>query len=246
VISPAPSYALPSQGSDRTIGAVSIEIDPELIASGRDWAAIFERPCALRVEIGVGVDTFLIEASLREPEYGYVGFEYSRYRVRVFERKALARGAASVRILRCDPAPYLYRFFLPGQVDTFYINFPDPWPKKRHARRRFVQLPMTTAMASRLRVGGRVCLRTDVAAYVEQMVAVLEATPRLANVNGRGRVSEHPSNPTQTLYEQKYALEGRRIHYLEYERVPGDVTPVLPLPPARRIPPEADDGRPRG
>lgn len=221
----------------------SIEIDPEALRSGRDWHAIFGRPCLLRVEIGVGVDPFLIEMPLREPGFGYVGFEYSRKRVEAFKRKAAARGARGVRIVRCDPTPHLYRFFLPGQVDAFYVHFPDPWPKKRHAKKRCIQLPVTTAMASRLRAGGRIALRTDVRAYAEQMVEVLEATPCLRNRHGPGRFAPGPEDPAPTRYERKYVAQGRRIYYLAYERAPGAVRPYLPLPPAPRIPPRAGGGR---
>ncbi len=184
------------------------------------WDEVFGAPRPLRIEIGVGSSTFLIEVAIRHPEFHYVGFEYSEKRVRKFLKKVEAAGVAGIRMLRVDASLALARIFSSGSIDHFYINHPDPWPKRRHEKKRFVSPKNAGTMLELLRPGGGISLRTDFAAYAQQMLEVLDATPGLINLAGKRSFALCPGEGISTLYESKFLKAGRQIYYLEYARTP--------------------------
>lgn len=194
----------------------SLPIDPD----GRVlWGQVFGESRWLRVEIGVGNSTFLLEVARSEPDFNYVGFEYSRDRVRKFLRKVNGAGLRCIRVLRTNAAIVLPLRFGPGTLDRIFLNHPDPWPKRRHAKRRFVGPENARLMASLLRQGGGISLRTDHTAYAQQMLRVLDAVPELENLAGRGSYAVAPLHPFPTPYELKFRAAGIRIHYLEYRKI---------------------------
>ena len=212
--------------------APEVELRPnDLVAdkSGRiDWNSTFAAQRPLRVEVGTGNSTFLIEVCRNAPAFNYLGFEYCGKRVVKFAKKVARAELDNVRIMRLDAKFALEQFFLPDSVDHFYVNHPDPWPKRRHAKHRFVQRSGVDLVASLLRKGGGISLRTDAPEYASQMLDVLDATPQLVNSSGPGRFAEEPLEPYSTPYETKFREQGLRIYYLEYRKVdpgPGAANP---------------------
>jgi tRNA (guanine-N7-)-methyltransferase len=182
------------------------------------WSEVFGAARPLRVEVGVGNSPFLIEVCRSAPDYNYVGFEYCRKRVLKFAKKVVGAEIANIRILRLEATNALERLFPATSVDHFYVNHPDPWPKRRHAKHRFVQ-PHTVSNLARLLIpGGGVSLRTDAAAYARQMLEVLDAEETLENTAGAGNFSSAPLEPFETPYETKFREQGLPIYYLEYRK----------------------------
>lgn len=188
------------------------------------WDEVFGAHRPLRIEIGVGNSTFLIEVARRAQQFNYLGFEYSRKRVLKFLKKVEAEGLACIRILPVNVGMVLHHAFLPGSVDHFYINHPDPWPKRRHAKKRFVCRENARSMVRLLRPGGGISMRTDVAAYAAQMLEVMDSTEGLVNIAGRGRYAAAPIEPYLTAFERMFLERGLPIHYLEFEKVSGGTT----------------------
>jgi tRNA (guanine-N7-)-methyltransferase len=201
---------------------VEFELDPRALLAERDpsarWTAAFGEVRPLRIEIGVGNSDFLIEVALAQPGFNYLGFEYSPKRVAKFLQRVRLRGIETIRLTRLNAAAWLADLVAPATVDRFYINFPDPWPKRRHTKHRLIQ-PGTSALLARLLVpGGGISLRTDSAAYAAQMLSVLDEVPGLVNLAGKGAFVPAPTEQIPTAYEVKYRREGRAIHHLEYRR----------------------------
>ncbi len=186
-----------------------------------DWNSVFGRPAPLRVEIGVGNSRFLIEVAVREPEYNYLGFEYSRKRVLKFLKKVEGEGIANIRVVPVNALLVLDWAFAPESIDHFYIHHPDPWPKRRHAKKRLIRPEVAERLARLLRPGGGMSLRTDDERYALEMLEVLDAAEGLRNCSGPGRFAEAPLHPFTTAYEAKFLREGRRILYLEYRKLEG-------------------------
>lgn len=184
-----------------------------------DWDSVFGRPGPLRVEIGVGNSRFLIEVALRAPEYNYIGFEYSRKRVLKFLKKVEGQGLTNIRVIPANALLVLDWAFRPDSVDHFYIHHPDPWPKRRHAKKRLIRPDVAATLVRLLRPGGGISLRTDDALYARQMLEVLDATGGLVNSSGPGRFAEAPLDPFPTAYEARFLQQGRRILYLEYRKL---------------------------
>jgi tRNA (guanine-N7-)-methyltransferase len=193
---------------------------PELPQDGGiiDWDAVFGAARPLRVEIGVGNSPFLIEVSRAAPDFNYLGFEYSGKRVLKFLKKLEASGLTNIRILRLNAITVLPHALRPGTVDRFYLNHPDPWPKRRHAKKRFVNAENAALLTRLLRGGGGISLRTDVPDYAAQMLEVLEAADGLRNLHGAGQFAPAPADGQVTPYEEKFIAAGRRIFYLEYRK----------------------------
>ena len=182
------------------------------------WKQAFGVSRILRIEIGVGNSDFLIEVAQMEPNFNYLGFEYSAKRVFKFLRRVDKSTVENIRMVRANVVGVLDDLLAPEGVDRFFIHFPDPWPKNRHTKHRLIQLPTAEKLARFLIPGGGISLRTDSADYAAQMLEVLEAVENLENLAGPGNFSEAPRDAVPTRYELKYRGEGRTIHYLEYRR----------------------------
>lgn len=183
-----------------------------------DWSLIFGKQAPLRVEIGFGKSEFLIDLAERESEYNYVGFEYSTKRVGVFLRKVRRRGVQNIRVLRENATPILPLLFDHQTINHFYILFPDPWPKKRHAKHRLIQDKNIDVFGDLLEPRGGLSLRTDAPHYARQMLDTLDANPQFENLAGEGAYALRPRDAIPTLYQTKFAKAGRSIYYLEYEK----------------------------
>jgi tRNA (guanine-N7-)-methyltransferase len=200
----------------------SLELDIRTLladgeASGR-WFRAFGAARPLRVEIGFGNSEFLLRVAEGEPDFNYLGFEYSPKRVTKFLKRVETRRLTNIRALRVDAGPTLEALVEPGSVDAFFILFPDPWPKQRHAKHRLIQPAAAALFVRLLAPGGGLSLRSDDPCYAAQMLAVLEGIPGLVNTSGPGRFAAEPRHPFPTTYELKYRRAGRTIHYLEYRR----------------------------
>jgi tRNA (guanine-N7-)-methyltransferase len=147
-------------------------VEPDSVLDPLDFPAWFGRPVPIEVELGSGDGGFLMRYAELHPDTGFVGVERLLGRIRKLERKAPRRGLKNVRGVRFD-APYLAQYLIvPATIQAFHIYFPDPWPKKRHRRRRLVNATLVQALHQALVPGGHVYLRTDDADYHSQMVTV--------------------------------------------------------------------------
>jgi tRNA (guanine-N7-)-methyltransferase len=183
------------------------------------WDLAFGGNLPLRVEIGVGNSPFLIEVARAEPQFNYLGFEFAKQRFLKFLRKVHDAGLENIRVMSCEAVEALNVLVAPASVDHFFLNFPDPWPKHRHRKRRLVRDENAVFLSRLLRPGGGLSLRTDDASYAAQMLEVLDACEDLANLSGAGRLAGASRFAFATAYERRFVAEGRRIHYIEYRRV---------------------------
>ena len=123
-------------------------------------------------------------------------------------------GAENVRLLSLDAVWCLENLFGPGEVEELWTFFPDPWPKKRHHKRRLVTPEFAALAASRLRPGGAWRLATDWVEYAEQIRKVLDAEPLLEG----GPVERWKDRPV-TKFERKGLAAGRTIMDLAYRKM---------------------------
>jgi tRNA (guanine-N7-)-methyltransferase len=182
-----------------------------------DWKAVFGRETPLEVDIGFGKGEFLLELSVRRPEVDYVGLEYSRKRVLKLRDKLVRLDRRNVRLVLGDAAFLVPLLFASGSVQAFTINFPDPWPKRRHQKRRLVTRVFGERLAGALAAGGTLTLATDFRPYAEQMLEELTGVPGLVPEFGAG-FAQSPPDRVETLYERKFREEGRTNHYLRFRR----------------------------
>ncbi len=177
------------------------------------WVDLFGRDAPRIVEIGSGVGEATAVLAAQRPAYDVVGLEVWRPGVAHTLGLLAEEGADNVRLLAVNAVWCVEHLFGPGEVEELWTFFPDPWPKKRHHKRRLVTPEFAALAASRLRPGGVWRLATDWADYAAQMCAVLDAEPLLEG----GRVERWADRPL-TKFERKGIAADREIFDLTYCR----------------------------
>ncbi|HET7358857.1 MAG TPA: tRNA (guanine(46)-N(7))-methyltransferase TrmB, partial [Rhodanobacteraceae bacterium] len=129
-----------------------------------------------------------------------------------------ARDAGNVRVYRHDAVEVLRHEIAPDSLAEARIWFPDPWPKKRHHKRRLVQPDFVALLATRVAPAGLLHLATDWDAYAEHMREVMEAAPGWRNRLGPGTWSDRPAWRIETHFERRGVRLGHGVHDLLYER----------------------------
>src|SRR5262249_22211048 len=145
------------------------------------FAGRVAHPLPLVVEIGFGRGEFLLELAQRSPEQAFVGVELSYKRALKMARRLALLPLANVAIVQGRAEEVLRDTLEDSTVACIWLNFPDPWPKKRHARRRFVQTETLARLARRLVPGGLLRIATDDPDYAAWIDAHLAAAPELEN-----------------------------------------------------------------
>ena len=183
-----------------------------------DLAALFERPAPVVLEIGFGDGSALAEAAAEDPERNYLGVEVYQPGVGSLLLAIQANGLENVRVLCADAVGVLENRIPPGSLDEVRLYFPDPWPKKRHHKRRIVQPHFVEQVFQSLAPGGVFHLATDWENYAEHMLEVLEKHPGLRNRAGSGAYSETRAGRPKTKFERRGQQLGHPVWDLLYER----------------------------
>lgn len=173
----------------------------------------FGRSAPLIIEIGSGIGEATAALAARRPEANILALEVWRPGVAHTLGLLAEAGVDNVRLLSVDAVWSLENLVAPDSLLELWTFFPDPWPKKRHHKRRLVSPEFARLAASRLRPGGAWRLATDWAEYAEQMLEVLDAEPTLAG----GRVERWSERPV-TKFERKGLEVEREIFDLNYRR----------------------------
>jgi tRNA (guanine-N7-)-methyltransferase len=190
----------------------------EELGSARLFGRAPDAPLELVVDLGFGRGEFLMELAEKDPASAFLGVEISHKRVLKMARRLARSALANVRILEAG-AEAVVGCLAEVSVACFWINFPDPWPKKRHQRRRLIQPPLVAALARRLRPGGVVHVATDHMGYGEQIDEVLRAEPLLENLYAPESFRRMVVGRPPTAYELEWRAEGRSFHFFSYRRV---------------------------
>jgi tRNA (guanine-N7-)-methyltransferase len=170
------------------------------------------------LEVGFGRGEVLIDLARSDPARRYLGVEVSRKRVHKVARRVVRAEVSNARLVHATAELLLDRVLPAASIDECWINFPDPWPKKRHHKRRLIRPPVLARFAEILRPGARLHIATDHPGYAEWMAAALDSTPQLENLVAPERWSRTPPGRRQTAYEAEFLAEGRPIAYFEYRR----------------------------
>ena len=181
---------------------------------------LFGRTAAKHLEIGFGMGDTLVAMAKTHPEYDYLGIDVYRPGVGRLLLQLEAQQLTNVRVCCADAVEVLQYQLTASSLDSVYIFFPDPWPKKRHHKRRLVQAELVKLLAQRLKSGGYLYLATDWQDYAEQMLAVLEASPDFKNsvVTNEFAPVALPIERPLTKFEQRGLRLGNQVWNLLYQR----------------------------
>jgi tRNA (guanine-N7-)-methyltransferase len=194
-------------------------LDPDSAGEGLDWRRVFGREGRVEVEIGIGKGRFLLAVAAARPDVLHFGVEWSNEYLRLVELRAERAGLENVRFVRTDAGDLVRRAVPTESVSAYYVFYPDPWPKKRHHKRRFIQPVNVEALARTLVPGGWLHVATDHDEYwtvIEPLLGTHPAFSREADFGGPE--FPLPADGPLTNFEAKYAVEGRNRHRGSWRR----------------------------
>jgi tRNA (guanine-N7-)-methyltransferase len=182
-----------------------------------DWKRDFGREAPLELEIGPGRGGFALDHAARHPEIDLVAIESRRSDCELIRGRATRRGLRNLMVLQGDAKLLAPRLFPPGSLAAVHVQFPDPWWKKRHHKRRMIDADFALQLRRLLAPDGIVDFRTDVAAYAREGARTwLDAG-----------FEELPDEPPEVLStrERRYAVTGQPVFRARFRNPPGEVRP---------------------
>lgn len=188
-------------------------LDAPSTAAALDLSTLFGRSAPVVFEIGFGAGDALLFRAERAPEQDFIGVEVHRPGVGRVLNRAEKLGLSNLRVASHDAVEVLRDWLAPASLDELILEFPDPWHKSRHHKRRIVQPVFAALVASRLKPGGLFRLATDWVPYAEHMREVLDAS---ADFSG-GEVPRPDSRPI-TRFEARGERLGHAMCDLLYRR----------------------------
>jgi len=203
------------------------EVWPRLglsVAEGRQsLEALFGRRAPCVVEIGFGMGHSLIEQASGHPETDFIGIEVHAPGVGKLLDEADKRGLTNLRVYREDALEVLDKCLPEAGLTGLQLFFPDPWPKKKHHKRRIVQPAFVELVRTRLMPGGYLHMATDWEAYAEHMVEVMEAAPGYRNTASAESAPyvPRPEFRPLTKFESRGEKLGHGVWDLIYAREDG-------------------------
>lgn len=199
------------KGADEAVAASPYVVHEDSV-SPNYWSTLFENSHPLHIEIGMGKGRFLMQLAKSNSLVNYIGIE--RYTSVLFKaiRKMDADPLPNLRFL-CIDAANLEQFFAPGSVDRIYLNFSDPWPKDRHARRRLTSSSYLKRYDSILAPQGRLEFKTDNQMLFDFSLESIESSgwKLLGCTRDLHHDPQMNSENIMTEYEEKFSAQGNPI-----------------------------------
>ena len=181
-------------------------------------ATVFGREAPCTMEIGYGDGETLVAQANAHPDQNFVGVEIYAPGVGHILISIKRENLSNVRLIREDAVDVLTYQITLASLDSVNLFFPDPWPKKKHHKRRIVQPGFARLVASRLKPGGRFHLATDWVPYAEHMLEVLSSCEYLDNCSASNNYVERPDTRPRSKFEQRGQKLGHEVRDLLFVR----------------------------
>ena len=195
-----------------------LDLTAEDLKKKKDWEEVFQNKNPLVLDIGCGKGHFLADMASQNPDKNFLAIEIYKKGIRNTKKKIQRLQLTNVRIISLEARFILLSFFHPGEISEIHINFPDPWPKKRHWKRRIINPSFINILHPLLGKEGRVHIATDFKGYVPIILKCFKEHPGFLNLydpNGRGFVHELEDR-TESLYERKFREKNLTIYYFTF------------------------------
>lgn len=174
-----------------------------------DLDALFGRRAARILEVGFGMGETTAEIAAAHPDNDYLAIEVHTPGVGSLLKRIEERGLSNIRIVQHDAVEVLEHMIVPATFHGVHVFFPDPWPKKRHHKRRLLQAPFVALLASRLKPGGYIHVATDWEEYAQEVLRVLSGEQQLEN--SAAKFAPRPEGRPLTKFEERGLKLGHRI-----------------------------------
>jgi tRNA (guanine-N7-)-methyltransferase len=204
------------QNTEDMIMQNEIEFSIRDLENRIDWTEMYGNSNPVEIEVGCGKGRFIINSAVAYPDINYIGIERSLPYFRFMKERSAKRDLTNIRVLQDDAGYFIEKFVRDHSISAYHIYFPDPWPKKRHRKRRIFQQPFLDHLIRTLISDGTIDIATDFAEYFEEMVDLLDASNRLQKLDN---IPDRVTNlgEDRTNFEAKYVAEGRPIYRAGYK-----------------------------
>lgn len=187
-------------------------LDESAVLCPMDLADVFSNTRPVELEIGTGKGTFLLERARARPELNFLGIEYAKAYCYYTADRIRRAGLTNIRMLHADATGFVPEYLRDSSIWRVHVYFPDPWPKRRHHRRRSVRIALVTEIRRVLRPGGQLLIVTDHLEYFRHIERVLD------NVDGFLPISfpqmlDSTHGSVGTNFERKYIAQGRAFFH---------------------------------
>jgi len=179
-----------------------------------DLAQLFQKQQPLVIELGCGDGSFLLDYTKANPQYNFIGVERLLGRINKIDRKGRRLGLTNLHGVRIESGYFLKYLLPPGSAEALHIYFPDPWPKLKHRRHRFINERFPSLAVQALRPGGAVYLRTDDEDYFAQMLRVFADDKRFEKIEAPAELLA-----IKTDFEKDFNAQGIPTQHATYRRV---------------------------
>jgi len=217
---PVRSYVLrqgrTTPAQSRALHALSPRYAIAFAPARLDRVAVFGRDAPLVLEIGSGMGETTLEIAKADPATDFLAIEVHAPGVGSLLRGIEAAGLTNLRVIRHDALDVLEQMIADASLAGIHLFFPDPWPKKRHHKRRLVKPEFAALAARKLAPGGLLHAATDWPDYAEQILAVLSAEPLLENT--AAGYAPRPERRPRTKFELRGERLGHPVHDFVFRR----------------------------
>jgi tRNA (guanine-N7-)-methyltransferase len=209
-----------SPGQQRAYESLMPRFGIPFAADALDFDAVFGRTSPVILEIGFGMGETTARIAAENPGSDYLAVEVHSPGVGALLKRIEEHALSNIRLVQHDAVEVVKCMIAPGSLAGVHVFFPDPWPKKRHHKRRLIQREFAELLASRLAPGGYLHVATDWEEYAEHILATLSAVPSLANRHGGFAV--RPATRPETKFEQRGRRLGHASWDILFQRVSSD------------------------
>jgi tRNA (guanine-N7-)-methyltransferase len=194
-------------------------IRTEELSAPVDWSEIFGNSNPLALEIGCGIGDFIVKTAMDQPDRNFIAIDYYNKGCWKTCRRIDRAGLTNVRVLRVEARSFISDMIAPESLSAVYINCPDPWPKKRHRKRRLVNREFMLFLKGFLAPSADFYFATDFDDYGEDVAAMLSAQEGFANMLSPDLFRHELEGYHLSKYMQKFMGMGKRIYFVHYRKL---------------------------
>lgn len=183
-----------------------------------DFSALVPAKRSLAIEYCSGNGDWVVERAQKESQYLWVAVERQFARVRKIWSKMRNQGVDNLLIVCGEALTFTKHYLQSSSVDAIYVNFPDPWPKQRHAKHRLIQRPFVDALSRVAKRQAQAVYATDDPNYASQIIAEMEGNPSWQTLLPDPFFTYEWENYGRSWFQELWERKGRKLHFIQYVR----------------------------
>jgi tRNA (guanine-N7-)-methyltransferase len=184
-----------------------------------DWQAVFGNDNQLALEIGCGVGDFLVKTAEGRPDWNFIAIDFYNKGCLKTCRRVDSNNMTNIRVLREEARQFIEERLAPGSLRAVYINCPDPWPKKKHRKRRLVNRQFVAFLQQYLAPGADFFFATDFDDYGIDVAGMMPGLEGFENCLAPDLYRHELAGYHLSKYMLKFMAEGKKIYFIHYRNV---------------------------